>query len=247
MTDDMLQMVAHEANKNSVELDGRAVNTSPQEIEQVLGMYLLMGIVQMPNVRSYWENETCDDLIANVMTRSKLEKLARVIHFTDNNTASDHVKQDKLWKVRPWLQALWKEYQSVDETMVLFKGRSHLKVCMPNKPHKWGFKMWERSWSTGILCDFDVYQGGTSEPSDLGVNSSIVTKLTDTLPAGMSFKVYADNYFTSIPLVEKLKHRDIFYIGTVKMNRVKSIKISDDQAMKKRGRGATAYSLRPML
>ena len=95
---------------------------------------------------------------------------------------------------------------------------------MPKKPHKWGFKLWGRSGSTGFLYDFDVYQGGASETSELGMSCGVVLKMTDTLPSGMNHKVYADNFFTSVPLVEKLKQQGIWYVGTVRMNRVKNCK-----------------------
>uniref|UniRef100_A0AAV2LC55 PiggyBac transposable element-derived protein domain-containing protein n=1 Tax=Knipowitschia caucasica TaxID=637954 RepID=A0AAV2LC55_KNICA len=49
--------------------------------------------------------------------------------------------------------------------------------------------------------------------------------MTSTLPAGKNHKVFADNYFTSVPLVEHLKERGIYYIGTVRMNRTRSADI----------------------
>ena len=40
--------------------------------------------------------------------------------------------------------------------MVPAKGRSLLKQNLPNRPHKWGFKLWVRSSVSGYLYDFNV-------------------------------------------------------------------------------------------
>ncbi|KAJ8973291.1 hypothetical protein NQ317_019598 [Molorchus minor] len=66
--------------------------------------------------------------------------------------------------------------------MILFKGRStHKKQYNPQKPIKRGYKIWCVADQLGYVCNFDVYQGVE------------VHKI-----------VYFDNYFTSIPLLEKL-------------------------------------------
>lgn len=68
-------------------------------------------------------------------------------------------KKDKLWKLRPWLnsfrerclQVVPEEHNSVDEMMIPFKGRfSNIKQYMCGKV---------RTGISGMLCDFDVYQG----------------------------------------------------------------------------------------
>ncbi|KAF3837077.1 hypothetical protein F7725_004541 [Dissostichus mawsoni] len=41
-------------------------------------------------------------------------------------------------------------------------------------------------------------------------------KLASTLPEGQNYKIYADNYFTCVPLVVKLLDRGIHYVGTAR-------------------------------
>lgn len=65
------------------------------------------------------------------------------------------------------------------------------------------FKVWVRTGISGILCDFDTYQGSVNRicaRSELGM-SGVVMKLTFTLPQVHNYKIYADNYFTCIPLI----------------------------------------------
>ena len=69
-----------------------------------------------------------------------------------NHSAPRNVQnesKDRLFKIRSLFERLRKncvkqipeEHNSIDEQMVSFKGRSFLRRCMPNKPHKWGFKI----------------------------------------------------------------------------------------------------------
>lgn len=70
--------------------------------------------------------------------------------------------------------------------MVAFKGKSSLKQYIRGKPHPVGFKIWGRAGSSGILYDFDVYQGknGTKSEQSIGCAGDVVLKLTETVPYG---------------------------------------------------------------
>ena len=72
---------------------------------------------------------------------------------------------------------------------------------------------------------------------ELGRSAGVVDKMTESLPDEKNFKDYADNYFSSVPLAEKLKKRQIWYIGTVKMNRVTKNSWPSDKELKKVDRG----------
>ena len=143
----MLMTAATETKLYSTQKSAKYMNTSAPEHELVLGMYLRMGLAQMPNARAYWEEHFRYPLVADVMARSRFEMLMTNIHFIDNESISDDVEIDKLWKILPWLASLREnflkvipeEYHSVDEIMVAFKGRSLLKQYMPANPHRWGF------------------------------------------------------------------------------------------------------------
>lgn len=74
-------------------------------------------------------------------------------------------------------------FQSIDESMTKFKGRSTLKQFMPMKPTKRGIKIWERCDSkTGYVYDFDVYSGkeeNADKTKSLG--EKVVLKLVSTI------------------------------------------------------------------
>ncbi|XP_014672682.1 PREDICTED: piggyBac transposable element-derived protein 3-like [Priapulus caudatus] len=249
VSDEMLDKMAYQTNLYSVSKDQRSVQTSKKEIEQVLGIYLRMGLVQMPNVRSYWEEDTRYPLVAEVMSRTRFEKLSTVFHFVDNDSMSEaDRKADRVWKLRPWtddlrktfLQVTPEECNSVDEIMVAFKGRSLLRQYMPGKPHKWGFKLWGRCGITGFLYDFDIYQGKNpngEKPSECGMGGDVVLKLVSSLPQNKNYKIFADNFFTGLPLIDRLRGMGFLYIGTIRANRLKDCPIMGEKELRKKDRG----------
>jgi hypothetical protein len=76
------------------------------------------------------------------MTRNRYDQILGNLHVNDNSAIPDDNK-DKLYKLRPLIAhlnenfqklKLLDQYQSVDESMVLFEGRSSLKQYNPMKP-----------------------------------------------------------------------------------------------------------------
>ena len=65
----------------------------------------------------------------------------------------------------------------------------------------------------------DVYRGsvdGKRAKSELRMSGDVVMKLASTLPKGLNYKVYANNYFTCVPVVVQLLDRGIHYVETVR-------------------------------
>uniref|UniRef100_A0A3B3WBV0 PiggyBac transposable element-derived protein domain-containing protein n=1 Tax=Poecilia mexicana TaxID=48701 RepID=A0A3B3WBV0_9TELE len=223
VTEDMLQEIAEETNLYSVQKNGKSVNTNAQEIEQLLGMYMHMGLVQMPNVRAYWETETRYPPV--------------LIHFQNNLNVSEDAKQDKVWKLRPWLEKLRQRFlcippeecHAVDEIMVPFKGKSHQRCYMPGKPHKWGFKMWGRGGQSGymsLMC---------AKGDEILAKRNLMLVLQEMLITKFLLTISLRQFHWN------LKQRGIYYIGTVRMNRVKDCQLMDEKELKKKGRGSLDF------
>ena len=209
VTDGMLENIVENTNLYSVQKSDKSVNTSKKEVEQVLGMFLHMGLMKAASVRQYWECETSYPPVSDVMSRNRFQLLLTKLHFVNNLTVSDDDKKDKLWKIRPFLTEMREnclsltpdEHCAVDEMMCKYRGTtSQVRQYIKGKPHLWGFKIWGRAGPSGILYDFDVYQGGSGERTALGQGGDVIMKLTSTLPEHKNHKIYADNLFTSVPL-----------------------------------------------
>ena len=209
-----------------------------------------MGLVRMSGVRQYWEIDTKYELVSSVMPRNRFQQLLNLLHFVDNTRVSDEDKKDKLWKIRPWLTGIREnclkvtpeEHCSIDEMMCQYRGqRSPIRQYIKSKPHPWGFKIWGRAGISGMLYDFDVYQGGDGERTQLGQGGDVVIKLTSTLEKKKNYKIYADNLFTSLPLLEKLNADGILYTGTVRPNRLQNCYLLSEKELQKKGRGSFDY------
>lgn len=253
VTDTMLEGIADETNKYAMQKNGQDLQTNMKEIECFLGIYFEMGLVKMPSISSYWEAELRYEPIAEQMSRNRFAKLCILLHFIDNTDVTDEEKEDRIWKLRPWLNSLRDqfltvsssdEHQSIDEVMVAFKGRSILKQYMTKKPKKWGFKLWARCSSAGFCHDFDVYQGkGTGIDDELapncGLGGSVVLQLCDSLPRGHQYKVFGDNYFTNFVMADLIVKRNIGqYLGTIQANRVHKAPLKSEKDLEKLGRGS---------
>ena len=93
----------------------------------------------------------------------------RYLHMNDSQqqAARDYPNYDPLYKVRPLLtmcQSTFLEHyvpdrdMSIDEAMVKYKGRVFFRQYMPQKPVKWGIKVWMMAESkTGYVSNFQVY------------------------------------------------------------------------------------------
>ncbi|XP_068623973.1 piggyBac transposable element-derived protein 4-like [Battus philenor] len=161
------------------------------------------------------------------MTCKRFKKILENLHVCDitAHLPRDHKDHDKLQKVRPLLDYLNRTYQenatnsesqSVDESMIKFKGRDSKKQYMPAKPIKRGFKAWCDS-KTGYLYQCDIYTGKDQTLNEEGLGYRVVMKLGGNLPRNTH--LVFDNFFSSLALMEALHHRGILATETVRMNR----------------------------
>ncbi len=125
--------------RGSGTLHGQAKPVTEQELRQVLGIVLYMGVHKLPNRRMYWSSKTFVPLIANSMTRNRFEEILSILHFNNNEMACTDpadASYDKLFKLKPLIDHFRKVFkgslcpetmQSIDEMMIPFKGRHGAK------------------------------------------------------------------------------------------------------------------------
>uniref|UniRef100_A0A8D0A1K3 PiggyBac transposable element-derived protein domain-containing protein n=1 Tax=Sander lucioperca TaxID=283035 RepID=A0A8D0A1K3_SANLU len=166
-TDEMIQHIAHQTNLYSVQELGDLIKTNPGEIEDFLAMLLLMGVFDFPAMEDYWHPASRFNMIADIMPQKRFKQLRHYIHFNDNQQCDG--SPDRFYKIRPLFEMLRKQCllipstykHSVDEVMVSYKGTraGNLRQYIANKPDKWGFKVFCRASSSGIIHDLLLYQG----------------------------------------------------------------------------------------
>lgn len=133
----ILEEMVYHTNLYSTQKTSSSINTTVLEMETFIGIHIYSGIVKMPSYRMYWLDCTRFDIIANAMSRNRFEKLRNNFHLNNNQNLfpRDHINYDKLFKIRPFIDAFRKnclltepkEFNSIDEFIIPFKGRSNLK------------------------------------------------------------------------------------------------------------------------
>ena len=115
---------------------------------------------------------------------------------------------------------------SIDEELLLFKGRLSFKQYIPSKRSRYGIKIFSLCEDTGYLYNSQVYLGKHSDaaPDDvinqLGKTGAIVVNLMEHL-LGKGYQLYLDNWYTSEAIFRYLLQNNTVAAGTVKKNRMK--------------------------
>lgn len=92
------------------------MNTNKNEVEQLIGMNMKMGIVHLPSYTLYWSTQMRYPAIADVMPLKRFEKLRRFLHFVDNTTY-DQAEGDKLFKIKPIIEGNYNSNSSYNYTL----------------------------------------------------------------------------------------------------------------------------------
>ena len=243
--EDILNRIHFETNLKSVQKNKPAAVTE-DELKVFLGINIVMGYHRLPTIKSYWN--TAEDLnvpvVSKAMRRERFQTILSNLHVNDN-TKMDPKKKDKLFKIRPLLEHLndvfgklrsMREHLSIDESMIRFKGRSSLKQYNPMKPIKRGYKLWCLADDSGYIYKTNVYTGkgesqeNTESSKEFGLGGKVVLSLLIDIKS-KNHKVFMDNYFSSIPLMEELKNKEVLACGTIRSNRKDFPKLKEDKCL----------------
>jgi len=148
-------------------------------------------------------------------------------------------KADKIYQIREYTDFLSKKWEenyypgrniSVDETIIPYSGKSYLTVVIKNKPIGEGFLMFDTADpKNGYLLKGELWVGQESRNNKGTVMARVLRLVNKYLDKGHI--IFADNFYTSIDLVEYLTTRNTGYVGTLRLNRDKAIDL--DVNMKK--------------
>lgn len=90
-------MIAEHTNTYRLQEPGVSIAVIHDEIEQYIGILIMMAIVKLPRQRMYWSQHTRIPAIADIMSVKRTEKIKKYIHICDNNKAlpKTHPEFDK--------------------------------------------------------------------------------------------------------------------------------------------------------
>ena len=118
-----------------------------------VAVYLCMGIINKPNILSYWNTDPIlsTPFFCATMSRTRFLQILRYLHFVDNSLSPepDSPNFNKLYKIQPLLDLIIPRFRAVykperqlavDETLIKFKGKIHFRQFIPIKPGRFGIK-----------------------------------------------------------------------------------------------------------
>ena len=145
--------------------------TDTDDIQCFLATHLLMGIVQKPELSNFWSTDPLlqTPFFAHILPRNRFQLIQQFLHFADNSLyCIDDPNRDKLFKVRKVIQMIVdrcksvyipSEHISIDEELLLWKGRLTFKQYIPNKRARFGIKLFSLCEDSGYMWNSFVYLG----------------------------------------------------------------------------------------
>ncbi|XP_054259854.1 piggyBac transposable element-derived protein 4-like [Macrosteles quadrilineatus] len=205
----------------------RWTDVTREELKTFLGLTILMGNVDIPTLKHYWSKDPLYEhpIFGSTMARNRYESILQCLCFYDRDTDPTNHKMHKIDQVlNHVLENCNKVYSpgknlSLDEAMVLFRGRLSFRQYIKNKAHKYGIKLYELCTSDGYILNIIIYQGkGTLTNEEKGHTYQVVMKLMENyLHKGHA--VFLDNFYNSVDLAETLLEHQTNMCGTLQADR----------------------------
>jgi hypothetical protein len=188
-----------------------------------------MGIVHKPEIDLYWIQSKILETkgIRDLMSRDRFRHIRSSLSFYDptsdySNEPTTYYKIKKL--VNNIVQNSRKYYiperhLSVDEGMIKFTGRHNFKQYMPNKPTKYGFKVYMLSESVSwYIYSYELYQASQKslekQKNEVGAIAKLFRRLTSNI-TGKGYIIYADKFFSNMRAIECLKSLEFYFCGSI--------------------------------
>lgn len=242
MLDDVfLEQVCRETNKYALELFCGPNTTeksritkwkdlSLAELKTFIGLLLHTGTIILPRLQDYWKTHRLFNLpsFRLYMSRDRFLLILRCLHFSRVGTQENpEPENNRLFKVQLILDYFNSKMKAIyypskeltiDESMVLWRGRLNFRQYVKGKRHKFGIKLYSLNEPEGLNVRFTIYSGANSELSGKGHSDKVVMHLMQDM-LGKGHSLYMDNYYNSYPLACRLLRHDTYCTGTVLSNR----------------------------
>ena len=245
-SEDMLVEVVTHTNEKIKEYRSRYADETRTELRDVslsemrafIGLLYYTAIFKSnkENLESLFATDgTGRDIFRCTLSLKRILVLLICLRFDDSSTRNERLETDPAAAISNIFNCMIRNSQDcycigetacIDEMLLGFHGRCRFRMYMASKPEKYGLKIM-------ILCDAKTHYllnayiytgkgsdgvGLSSEEKKLLIPSQSVIRLARPIESSCR-NITADNYFSSIEVVNELKERKLTYVGTLKKNK----------------------------
>jgi len=213
-------------------------NVDEIELRSLFGLLFYTAVFKSNHESSellFATDGTGREIFRLVMSQKRFLFLINCLRFDNPNTRDERKEENPIAAVSEIFDEFINNCKlnyslsscvTIDEMLISFRGRCKFKMYMPNKPAKYGIKLMCLTDSrTHYLHNAYIYAGQNTDGITLDPVERKFPKPTQAvlrlskLIEGTNRNITADNWFSSIELVEHLKKRGLTYVGTLRKNK----------------------------
>ncbi|XP_044745115.1 piggyBac transposable element-derived protein 4 [Coccinella septempunctata] len=199
-----------------------------REMKRFIGLCLLQGMVKIPAIRKLFTYDPLyyHPIFLHILSGRRFEQILRCF----NAVPEVFDTQDRLHKVRSIMDLVIQNSNSVyspceklslDESMLLFRGRLVFRQYIKNKKSKYGIKFYELTTHEGFILNLEIYQGRDGAdplPGNIPKTEQLVLRLLGPF-LNKGHHVFMDNFYNSVSLSSELLKLRTHSTGTLRANR----------------------------
>ena len=194
-------------------------DVSKDEMWIYIGILFMTGIDKRPEIDNYWSTKSVflTPWYGQRMSIRRFQQISKFLHFADNESRPLDCK-DRLYKVRPVLNSIVNRFQevyipekqiSIAEAIIGWKDRLVFTTYMPDKPDKYGMKVYLVCESqSGYIWNMEAHTGKSQRIENL-----VLHLLGDRL-LNKGYHLYHNNYYNNVRLSEMLLQKNTYVCGT---------------------------------
>ncbi|XP_072384398.1 uncharacterized protein [Diabrotica undecimpunctata] len=191
-------------NKNYHDVAQITSETNLEELKALLGLYILAAVLKDNHLLSniMFDTSFSGARYKETMSKFRFEFLTACLRFDDKTTRAER-REITHCKINYKSSS----YLTIDEQLVGFRGKCNFRMYTPNKPAKYGLKLVLLcDVATKYLVNAEPCFGKSTQTNGLPLADHFITVLTAPIH-GTNRNLTMDNWFTNIPLAEKLLKR----------------------------------------
>jgi hypothetical protein len=178
-----------------------------------LAIYFHLMNFTRRNIAQHWSKKDLDEFVKSTkLSKTNFLSIFRALYHLPTAVLDQMEKSLNESFVASWISS---RHVSIDEIMRKYKGRCASKVYEPSKPTKWGLKYYAMLDGHGWCSRFQRHRAGVKV-----VLKDLCEKFVTSLDQSLgSYCLFADNYYGSIQLGEKLTQLGHKFFFTMRKNR----------------------------